>query len=178
MKRSIALFISVSILLSVTHRAAADETVASVPLYKDLGKHHHAITTKSPQAQRYFDQGLRLTYGFNHAEAIAAFKEGARIDPDCAMCYWGAALAMGPNINLPMDLKDEPAANALAQKALALSAKVSEGERTYIEALAKRYTAEPGENRSARDQAYADAMRRWPRAIQATPTRRPCSPSH
>jgi tetratricopeptide (TPR) repeat protein len=159
MKRSIALFISISIVLSVTHRAAADETVASVPLYKNLGKHHHAITTKSPQTQRYFDQGLRLTYGFNHAEAIAAFNEGARIDPDCAMCYWGAALAMGPNINLPMDLKDEPAANALAQKALALAAKVSESERTYIEALAKRYAAEPGENRSARDQAYADAMR-------------------
>ncbi|HET8760105.1 MAG TPA: hypothetical protein VFN94_03505 [Nitrospiria bacterium] len=160
MKRSIALVISVSLLLSAAHRAGADETAPSVPLYDDLGKHHHAITTQSPQAQGYFDQGLRLTYAFNHAEAIAAFKEAARIDPDCAMCYWGAALAMGPNINLPMDLKDEPAAHELAQKALALAQKVSEPERAYIEALAKRYGNEPGDSRSARDFAYADAMRR------------------
>jgi tetratricopeptide (TPR) repeat protein len=160
MKRSIALVISISLLLSAAHRAGADETVASVPLYDDLGKHHHAITTKSPQAQAYFDQGLRLTYAFNHAEAIAAFKEAARIDPDCAMCYWGAALAMGPNINLPMNLQDEPAAHELAQKALALAPKASEPERAYIEALAKRYGDEPGPSRSTRDFAYADAMRK------------------
>ncbi|MBI3803221.1 MAG: hypothetical protein HY282_05600 [Nitrospirae bacterium] len=131
---------------------------AQVPLYNNLGKHHHQITTQSPLTQRYFDQGLRLTYGFNHDEAIAAFKEGARLDPDCAMCYWGAALAMGPNINLPMDLKTEPAAHELAQKALALASKVSKAERAYIEALSKRYAAEPGESRTARDQTYADAM--------------------
>jgi tetratricopeptide (TPR) repeat protein len=147
------------VLLSAPPWLTAQETSPSVPLYKDLGKHHHAITTKSPQAQRYFDQGLRLTYAFNHAEAIASFKEGARIDPDCAMCYWGTALAMGPNLNLPMDLKDEPAAHALAQQALALAPKVSDAERAYIEALATRYAAEPGESRFERDQVYAAAMR-------------------
>lgn len=132
---------------------------ASVPLYKNLGKHHHKITTKSPQAQRYFDQGLRLTYAFNHEEAIVSFMEGARIDSDCAMCYWGAALAMGPNINLPMEPKTEPSAHELVQKAVALALNVSEAERAYIDALSKRYAAEPGESRTARDQAYADAMR-------------------
>ncbi|TAK09291.1 MAG: tetratricopeptide repeat protein [Candidatus Manganitrophaceae bacterium] len=146
-------------LFLTTPAFARKPTPMRVPLYDNLGTHHHQITTKSPQAQRYFDQGLRLTYGFNHDEAIAAFKEGARLDPDCAMCYWGAALAMGPNINLPMDLKTEPAANELAQKAVALAPKVSEAERAYIDALSKRYTAEPGESRAARDQAYADAMR-------------------
>lgn len=74
-----------------------------VPLYTDLGDLHREITTRSPEAQKYFDQGLRLTYTFNHAEAIRAYREAARIDPDCSMCYWGIALAYGPNINLPMD---------------------------------------------------------------------------
>lgn len=150
-------------LLLILFQAAplfAEEAVRPVPLYNNLGKHHHKITTKNPQAQRYFDQGLRLSYAFNHDEAIASFKEGARLDPDCAMCYWGAALAMGPNINLPMDPKGEPAAHALTQKAAAAGSKASKAEQAYIEALSKRYAAEPGEGRAARDQAYADAMRR------------------
>lgn len=138
---------------------AKEAEPASVPLYDNLGKHHHKITTKSPQAQRYFDQGLRLTYAFNHEEAIVSFMEGARIDPDCAMCYWGAALAMGPNINLPMEPKTEPSAHELVQNAVALAPNVSEAERAYIDALSKRYAAEPGESRASRDQAYAGAMR-------------------
>lgn len=146
-------------LLWGTPSLAKETERASVPLYKNLGKHHHKITTKSPQAQRYFDQGLRLTYAFNHEEAIVSFMEGARIDPDCAMCYWGAALAMGPNINLPMEPKTEPSAHELVQKAVALAPNVLEAERAYIDALSKRYAAEPGESRTARDQAYADAMR-------------------
>jgi hypothetical protein len=75
----------------------------SVPLYDNLGEHHYRITTAEPIAQRYFDQGLRLYYAFNHAEAIRAFEEGARRDPSCAMCWWGVAVSLGPNINLPMD---------------------------------------------------------------------------
>src|SRR5215210_3282150 len=71
----------------------------SVPLYTDLGTHHVAISTKVPVAQRYFDQGMRLVYGFNHGEAIRAFDEAARRDPDCAICQWGAALAYGPHVN-------------------------------------------------------------------------------
>ena len=74
-----------------------------VPLYKDLGQHHHAISSKVPQAQEYFDQGLRLVFGFNHGEAIRAFNEAARLDPNCAICYWGTALAYGPHVHAPMD---------------------------------------------------------------------------
>src|ERR1041385_6711043 len=82
-----------------TTRAPAD----TVPLYSNLGTHHHEITTKVSTAQQYFDQGLRLVFGFNHGEAIRAFTEGARLDPNCAMCYWGIALAHGPHVNAPMD---------------------------------------------------------------------------
>jgi hypothetical protein len=75
----------------------------AVPLYDDLGGYHYQVTTTVPLAQRYFDQGLRLYYAFNHAEAIRAFREAQRLDPQCAMCWWGEALSWGPNINLPMD---------------------------------------------------------------------------
>src|SRR5712671_3319648 len=72
------------------------------PLYDNLGNYHYAITTASPDAQKYFDQGLTLSYAFNHAEAIRAFRQGASLDAKCAMCYWGIAFAYGPNINAPI----------------------------------------------------------------------------
>jgi tetratricopeptide (TPR) repeat protein len=116
------------------------------------------VTTKDSLAQRYFDQGLRLTYAFNHAEAIRAFDEAARIDPECAMCYWGKALALGPNINAPMDSASGVRAYAAVQKALAASG-ASERERTLIRALATRYASVPPINRAGLDSAYARAMR-------------------
>ena len=143
------------------HRGAEVHAAEStqVPLYQDLGEHHYRITTGRPLAQRYFDQGLRLYYAFNHQEAIRAFAEGARIDSDCAMCYWGIALAHGPNINAPMD----PAAGRLAhgalQRALKQEKKVSARERAFIRALATRYAAEPPSDRDQLDIAYARAMR-------------------
>ena len=73
----------------------------AVPLFNDLGSYHRAISTKNRTAQKYFDQGLRLVYGFNHDEAERAFREAARLDPKCAICFWGSALTLGPNINLP-----------------------------------------------------------------------------
>src|SRR5688500_9937445 len=82
--------------------AERDATTTKAPLYDNLGSLHHAITTASPEAQRYFDQGLTLSYAFNHAEAIRAFRQAASIDPACAMCYWGVAFALGPNINAPI----------------------------------------------------------------------------
>ena len=136
---------------SVAHTATA-----AVPLYTDLGSHHHPVTA-SPEAQQYFDQGLRLTYAFNHDEAIASFKEGARLDPKCAMCWWGVALAVGPNINLPMDAKAEPEAWDAVRKAGRLGDKVTPAERDYISALATRYAGKP-EQRPALDSAYAGAM--------------------
>ena len=82
---------------------ADSATGGRTPLYRNLGLYHMAITTASPVAQQYFDQGLRLTYGFNHDEAIKSYTEGIREDSTCAMCWWGIAYALGPNINAPMD---------------------------------------------------------------------------
>jgi tetratricopeptide (TPR) repeat protein len=129
------------------------------PLLEGLGDNHYSISTDSREAQRYFDQGLILAYGFNHAEAERSFREAARLDPDCAMCYWGIALVLGPNINAPMGAESVPKAYEAIQKALELAPKAGKKERAFIEALAKRYAATPVEDRKALDVAYADAMR-------------------
>lgn len=150
---------AMSLLLSVLPTAtimAAEE----VPLLDGLGNHHYAITTHSDQAQAYFDQGLRLYYAFNHAEAIRAFREAQRQDPSCAMCFWGEALAFGPNINMPMDAASGVAAFAAVQNAQQTLDDESEKERSLIEAQAVRYVPEPPADRSHLDQAYATAMGR------------------
>lgn len=127
--------------------AHAPLTRDTVPLYTDLGNYTRAITTNHPNAQRYFDQGLRLVFGFNHGEAIRAFNEAARIDPNCAMCYWGVAYAYGPHVNAGMDSASGVAAYAAAQKAQALSRRASPVERAYISAVVKRYAQVPPANR-------------------------------
>jgi len=137
----------------------AQDGMRAAPLFNDLGSHHHAITTRSPLAQRYFDQGLTLAYGFNHAEAIRSFKEAARLDPNCAMAYWGVAYALGPNINAPMRGEDVPKAWEALNQARRLVPKSSEKEQAYIRALEKRYSPQPVADRSALDLAYANAMR-------------------
>ena len=129
-----------------------------VPLYDNLGNLHRTISTKNKAAQKYFDQGLRLTYGFNHAEAIRAYSEAARLDPQCAICYWGVALDYGPNINLPMDADSGVKAYTAVQQALALLPHASAQEQDYIHAVATRYVAKPEADRTALDRAYADAM--------------------
>ena len=133
-------------------RAPAD----AVPLFEDLGAHHHAIETSSPLAQRYFDQGLRLVYAFNHDEAIRAFKEAARLDPHCAMAWWGVAFALGPNYNMPLDADRDRAAREAVTRAQALAPGASAREQAYVSAVAVRYG--DGE-RKALDRAYADSMR-------------------
>ena len=87
--------------------AGCSKPSPTVPLFDNLGRHAHTITTSSPEAQQYFDQGMRLSYAFNHGEAIRAFKQAIVLDGSCAMCYWGVAYAVGPNINAPIT---EPAA--------------------------------------------------------------------
>ena len=148
--------------------AAADKP----PLFQGLSDLTHKITTSVPEAQRYFDQGLRLSYAFNHDEAGRAFREAARLDPACPMAYWGQALVLGPNINLPMSNEAEAAAHAAILKAQERAANASEREQDYIAALAKRYDPVPGANRAAHDSAYADAMRqlmqRYPDDIDAS----------
>ncbi|HEX7071405.1 MAG TPA: hypothetical protein VF190_11390 [Rhodothermales bacterium] len=136
----------------------AEHSAMMVPLYDNLGDHHFEISTSSEEAQKYFDQGIRLTYAFNHDEAIRAFKEAARLDPNCAMCYWGIALAHGPNINLPMDSTNGVAAWEALQEALARREHANERERAYIDALAVRYQNPPPADRAALDTAYANAM--------------------
>ena len=131
---------------------------AIAPRLQNVGKHTFPVTTNSEQAQRFINQGLNLTYGFNHAEAARAFAEAARLDPNAAMAYWGQALVLGPNINAPMAPEEEPKALAHLKKAQSLKSKVSQRERDYIDALALRFTGKP-EDRAAADQAYAGAMR-------------------
>jgi tetratricopeptide (TPR) repeat protein len=130
----------------------------SVPLYANLGAHHHEITTRVAKAQQYFDQGLRLVFGFNHAEAIRAFAEAARLDPSCAICYWGVAVAYGPHVNAPMDSASGVAAHVAVRQALAHLAQASAREQAYIRAVAKRYAQVPPANRAGLDSAYARAM--------------------
>ena len=132
----------------------------TVPLYTNLGSHHKRISTQVAVTQQYFDQGLRLVYGFNHAEAIRSFTRAAELDPTCAMCYWGIALAYGPHINAPMDSASGVAAYAAAQKALALKSHATAAERAYIEAVAQRYAEVPPTDRAQLDTLYSRAMGR------------------
>ncbi len=128
-------------------------------LWNNLGDHSMPITVSDPLAQQFFDEGLALTYGFNHEAAIHQYEHALAVDPNCAMCYWGIAYALGPNINAPMDaLAVAPALEAV-QKALALAPQVSEREQAYINAIAQRYTPDELGDRSALDEAYANAMR-------------------
>lgn len=130
----------------------------SMPLFTNLGTLHHAISTSSPKAQQYFDQGMRLVFAFNHEEAVNSFEEAARLDPSAAMAYWGIALALGPNINAPMDREAERRAHEAVQKARALASKVSRMEQDYIAALAVRYSLDSDAKRETLDEAYAKAM--------------------
>jgi tetratricopeptide (TPR) repeat protein len=143
--------------VSATSALAADQPPP--PLFENLGTLHHPITTKSEQAQRYFDQGLRLVFAFNHEEAINSFQEAARLDPDAPMPYWGIALALGPNINADMDKTAARRANAAIQQAVARLTQASPQERAYIEALATRYSPGKKSTRHELNKAYADAMR-------------------
>lgn len=138
--------------------AQASAAGALAPLLEGLGVHTFPVTTDSPRAQRFVNQGVNLAFAFNHAESGRAFREAARLDPECAMCYWGQALVLGPNINAPMAPEAEADAYRLAQQAVALSSHASAREQAYINALAKRYTGNP-EDRAAADLAYADTMR-------------------
>ncbi len=148
-----------SISLSLFSSISSDAAKLNAPLLPGMGDLHHTITTKSPLAQRYFDQGLILAYGFNHAEAASSFREAINFDADCAMCYWGLAYVLGPNINAKMEDESVSESYQAMHKALELAANSTQPEQAYIRALAKRYTNVPLEDRSSLDRAYANAMR-------------------
>lgn len=153
-------------LLVASAFAAPASSAGSMPLYPDLAASPFPVSTRDAQARSYFSQGLLLNYGFNHAGAVRSFREAQRRDPGCAMCWWGEALALGPNINAPMDDRDRDAALAAMDKAMALRSGATPVERALIEAVAKRYSRDPGAERAALDAAYAEAMldvaRRFP----------------
>ncbi|MBR9989071.1 MAG: hypothetical protein KFH98_04900, partial [Gemmatimonadetes bacterium] len=142
-----------------TAHAQPEAAKGGVPLYDNLGTYAYPVSTSEPGAQQYFDQGLRLYYAFNHAEAIRAFNEAARLDANCAMCYWGTALAYGPNINMPMDSASGVAAFAAIREALARRDHATAKERALIDALATRYREVPPADRAALDTLYAREMK-------------------
>jgi len=138
----------------------ADDTAPA--LREDLAVYHRAVSTKSKEAQAYFDQGLVLHYGFNHEAAIASFKRAGEIDPSLAMAWWGQAISAGPNINNPhMDDEAAKAAYDAAQHAVELAKKnASPVEKDLIRAIAVRYAWPSPEDHAALDRAYADEMRK------------------
>jgi len=146
----------VFVLLAVVDSSLAQSK--STVLMPGLGQHHHTISTKSPEAQRFFDQGLTLVFAFNHEEAARAFRRASELDPQSAMAFWGVALALGPCINLDVDPPHEKAAYEAVQKALSLAPGATESERAYIQALAKRYSADPKVDLRKLDVEYANAM--------------------
>lgn len=151
---------------------ALDTTRQIAPLLTNLGNYEFKITASVGDAQKYFNQGLNLYYGFNHLEAYRSFREAARLDPSCAMCWWGQALSLGPNINAPMDRSDATVVYKAVRRAQVNATHATPLEQGLIEAIAKRYVADAPEDRSPLDLAYAEAMRnlerRFPDADEVT----------
>lgn len=154
-----------NLLIATAYAAPASEGKA-IPLFADLASSPFPVSTRDMQAKQYFSQGLLLTYGFNHAGAVRSFREAQRRDPGCAACWWGEAIALGPNINAPMDDRDHEAALNAMDRAMALRTGATPLERALIEAAARRYSRDLAADRAALDAAYADAMldvaRRFP----------------
>tara|TARA_X000000950_G_scaffold282148_1_gene380416 strand:- start:107705 stop:109438 length:1734 start_codon:yes stop_codon:yes gene_type:complete len=171
MKRYVASAISaLALLLSScadTQPPANEPTLAEragAPLFEGMGDYHRPITTSDADAQRYFDQGMVLAFGFNHAEAIRSFRAAQTLDPTCTMCFWGEALVTGPNINVTANGKpvmsdaEQIAAYAALQRAQELAPNAPQIEQNMIAALASRYAPEPVADRIPYDLAYAEAM--------------------
>lgn len=141
------------------HEHGAAASAASAALIEGLGSHRHAIVTSSPEAQRFFNQGLVLLYGFNHGQAIKQFQRAAELDPKAPMPLWGMALAYGPNINdFEMDRERARTADELVKRAQAVAANGNERERAYVKALATRYSSDPNADLKKLQVDYKDAM--------------------
>ena len=142
------------------HNHNATENARPAELLDGLGSHVHPIATKSEMAQKFFNQGLALIYGFNHDEAARLFARAAELDPTSPMPHWGIALALGPNYNMPpMPEREEKAWRAI-EKAIELSKNAPENERAYVSALTKRYSKDPNIDRKLLAVTYKDEMKR------------------
>ena len=141
------------------HEHAVPAKARTATLMTGLGDWHHPVSTKNPQAQAFFDQGLRLIYAFNHDEAARSFQRAAELDPKCAMAYWGVAEAVGPNYNDPASEDRFVQAHQAIEKAQSLAADASASDQAYIAALAKRFPADPKSDLRAAAESYRDAMR-------------------
>ncbi len=154
---SLSILIIISALL-VSCQYGQESQSLQAPLFGNLGDHHLEVTTSSSLAQRFFTQGLNLTYGFNHAEAGRSFREAIRLDSTCAMAYWGAAFVLGPNYNAAMEEDVKQSAVAYVQQAIAYEANAQPWEQALIRALAARYGYEQTEDQNELNEAYASAM--------------------
>lgn len=150
---------SMLVCLSAAQDHASHAQTHPVVLVSGLGDLHHPVSTKNPQAQQFFDQGLRFIYAFNHDEAARSFQHAAELDPKLAMAYWGVAEAVGPNYNDPADPDRYKQAHDAAQKAVGLSDRASPSEQAYIQAMAKRFPADPKSDLKKAAEDYRDAMR-------------------
>ena len=141
------------------HAQHAHTQVHPVALVTGLGDLHHPVSTRNPEAQKFFDQGLRFIYAFNHDEAARSFHHAAELDPKLAMAHWGVAEAVGPNYNDPADPDRFKKAHDEAQKAVDLSSEASASEQAYIQAMAKRFPADANSDLKKAAEDYHDAMR-------------------
>ena len=157
--RALVLFLMAMPAAQAQQHEHATTTAPPATLVAGMGRLHHAIATKSAEAQRFFDQGLTYVYGFNHDEAIRSFRRAAELDPSSPMPHWGIALALGPNINSDVDPEREKAAYDEAQKAKRLMSGAPANERAYVEALVTRYSNDPKADLKALAVQYKDAMR-------------------
>ena len=154
-----ALLLLFPITVLAQHGHATAKEPAPVALESGLGDINHPVSTNNPDAQKYFNQGLAYIYAFNHAEAIRSFKQATELDPPLAMGYWGMALALGSNYNVPADGPSLITAYNNLQKAIELAPKASAQDRAYIEALAKRYSSDVQADQTKLGIAYKNAMR-------------------
>jgi len=163
--------LALSIAAGAQHDPHAAAAAPPAALMAGLGRLHHPIATRNADAQRFFDQGLTLVYGFNHDEAIRAFERAAELDPASPMPHWGIALALGPNINLDVDPAREQAAFDAARRAVRLAAHAPSRERAYVDAIAKRYSNDPKADLKALAVDYKNAMRalaqKYPKDLDA-----------
>src|SRR5882762_10164035 len=144
---------------SAAQEHASVPKTRAVTLVTGLGNLHHPVSTKNPQAQKFFDQGLRYIYAFNHDEAARSFQHAGELDPKLAMAFWGVAEAVGPNYNDPADPDRFKRAHDAVQKAVDLTSGASPSEQAYIQAMAKRFPADANSDLKKAAEDYHDAMR-------------------